>query len=81
MDLIKRWRNRQRQPATPEQYYNLFVQSPNGQAVLGDMMKAHHLMQPVFETDPYLTAFNDGERNAVLRILTILDDYEGGKNG
>lgn len=82
MELLKRWKAQKKKPATPEQYYNVFVQSPSGREVLGDMMKAHHIMSPVFEADPYHTAFRDGERNAVLRILTIIDDYEKGlRNG
>lgn len=76
--FLKFWKSQKREPATPEEYYNVFVQSPSGRHVLGDMMKASHMMEPVFEADPYHTAFRDGERNAILRILTILNDYERG---
>ena len=63
--------------AKPEQYYNLFQQSPNGREVLEDMMKAHHFYDSTFVAgDPYMSALMEGERNAVLRILTILKQYE-----
>lgn len=65
--------------ATPEQYYSLFKQSPNGQAILEDMMKAHHFFDSTFVADdPYMTMVREGERNAVLRILTILNQHEKG---
>lgn len=52
------------------------MQSPSGQAVLTDMMKAHKFLDTVFNDNPNVTAFNEGERNVILRILTILEEYE-----
>lgn len=63
--------------ATPEQYYNLFKVSPNGTKVLEDMMRAHFFFDSTFTPScPEETFIREGERNAVLRILTILDTYE-----
>lgn len=79
LNLLKLWKNRKKEPATPEEYYNTFSQSPSGRHVLTDMMKAHHVLSSSFEPDSYATAFREGERNTVLRILTILDEYERSK--
>ena len=65
-----------------EDYNNCFNVSPTGRAVLDDMEKAHFMKSSTFSPDPYETARNEGERNVVLRILTILREYEEGlKNG
>lgn len=61
---------------TPEQYNNVFNVSPSGRAILEDMMNAHSFHNTTFSVDPYTMAFKEGERNVVLRILTILDTYK-----
>ena len=76
LKIEKLLRSRKSRPATPEQYYQAFVQSPSGQAVLTDMMKAHHFLDSTFNPNPYETALAEGERNVILRILTILDEQE-----
>ena len=65
--------------ASPEEYRQTFQQSPSGMKVLEDMMKAHHFWTSTFEPDALATAFREGERNVVLRILTILDEHNKGK--
>ena len=67
----------------PEDYNSCFEVSPSGKKILEDMKKAHHFYNSTFSPDPYTTAFKEGERNVVLRILTILQNHqEGGtKNG
>ncbi|MCP4488999.1 MAG: hypothetical protein GY820_17055 [Gammaproteobacteria bacterium] len=40
--------------------------------VLMDLCEAHGVFDGGFSLDPIQNAFNAGERNAVLRILTIL---------
>lgn len=52
--------------------YKMVFGTPHGSRVLMDMMKTHGILQSSFDKDPYLTAFKEGERNAVLRILTVL---------
>lgn len=59
-----------------EDYYNLFTRNPTGIKVLEDMKAAHHCNGTEFDPDPRVHAFRSGERNVVLRILTILKDYE-----
>lgn len=52
--------------------YKLTFNSPHGEKVLMDMMKAHRMLQSSFSTDALQMAMWEGERNAVLRILSIL---------
>ena len=47
-------------------------ESPQVVEVLRDLCEAHGVFNGGFNTDPYLNAFGSGERNVVLRILTIL---------
>ena len=55
-----------------EAYHSVFT-SPNGKIVLNDMMKAHFVLQTTHvPMDAVATAHNEGERNAVIRILSIL---------
>ena len=61
---------------THEDYYNIFVQNPTGAKILKDMMHAHRFYGTTFSTNDLEMALNEGERNAVLRILTILKQYE-----
>ena len=53
--------------------YQGFFNSPEGQLVLEDMMKAHYVNQStVFDGDFTKAILREGERNVVLRILGIL---------
>jgi len=52
--------------------YKLFWESPEGRSVLADMCRAHGVFDGGFDPDPYMNAFNSGERNVVLRVITIL---------
>lgn len=54
-------------------YHTLFKETMQGKTVLADMMKAHHVFDSTFSSKPLEMAFREGERNVVLRILTILD--------
>ena len=53
-------------------YTDLF-DSPVGSAVLKDLCEAHGVFDGGFDPDPCINAFSSGERNVVLRILTILN--------
>ena len=53
-------------------YRDLF-NSPVGRVVLKDLCKAHSVFDGGFDTNSHINAFNSGERNVVLRILTILN--------
>ena len=45
---------------------------PQAREVLRDMCKAHHVFDAGFDADPLELARMAGERNVVLRILSIL---------
>lgn len=54
-------------------YQDVFdLESPQVQTVLNDLCKAHSVFDGGFDRDPYVNAFASGERNVILRILTIL---------
>jgi hypothetical protein len=62
-----------------EAYHRIF-DTPDGELVLEDMKKAHHVYDSSFNPQfPDLTVFNEGERNAVLRITAILNTKPGQK--
>ena len=55
-------------------YKMLFdIENPHALVVLKDMCAAHGVFDGGFTEEPYLHAFQAGERNAVLRILTFLN--------
>ena len=60
-------------------YKQVFNEEKDGvKEVLADMCSAHSVFNGGFSPDPYVNAFNSGERNVVLRILTILNlDHNG----
>ena len=54
-------------------FYKAFFKSKQGQRVLWDLMKTHHVLGSCFvkgDRDEYLV--REGERNVVLRILSLL---------
>jgi hypothetical protein len=54
-------------------HYQSFFATADGEKVLFDLMRTHHVIGSTFSKgDPYETAFKEGERNVVLRILSIL---------
>jgi len=54
-----------------QDYHTLF-NTALGKRVLNDMMSTHYVMNSTFHENPGITALREGERNVVLRILTIL---------
>lgn len=55
-----------------EAYHRAFT-GPEGKIVLHDLIKTHYILQTTHvPMDPVATAHNEGERNAVIRILSIL---------
>lgn len=56
-----------------ESYQKVF-RGPHGEEVLYDLMNTHWILRStaIGAKDQYEQAFREGERNAVLRILTIL---------
>lgn len=53
------------------QNYKDTFSSPHGQAVLKDLISTHQVMKSSFSSDPLEMARMEGERNVVLRILSI----------
>lgn len=54
------------------QDYQSTFSSPHGKRVLHDLMVAHHMMDPMMPADAFNLALKEGERNVVLRILSVL---------
>jgi len=54
--------------------YQRVFGSEEGKRVLYDMMEYHSFLKPTYEKgDPHETAFNEGGRNVILRILTYIN--------
>ncbi len=55
------------------QQYRFFFDMPEGRTILTDMSRAHGVFSSAFDPDPIELARMAGERNVVLRIMTILN--------
>lgn len=53
--------------------YKTVFNSKEGQKVLLDLMKSCHVMGTTFSSDPYETAYNEGARSVVLRIIKTIN--------
>ena len=60
-----------RQVARVQDYQQTFS-SPHGKRVLYDLMGVCHMLQPLNVSNPQVMAFEEGQRQVVLRILTYL---------
>jgi len=65
-------KKRVRRPVTQAIAYQAFFTSPDGKAILWDLMKNHNVIGSTFSKDTHEMALKEGERNVVLRILQIL---------
>lgn len=54
------------------QDYHTVFNTVAGKRVLNDLMKTHYVLNSTFNENQSVTFFREGERNAILRILTIL---------
>lgn len=52
--------------------YQAVFNTEVGKRVLYDLVKHHNVLNSTFDKDPHVHAFKEGERNTVLRILTLL---------
>jgi hypothetical protein len=68
----KQAKKRLRKPVDRAISYQSTFATPEGQKVLFDLMKEHHMIGSSFSKDAFEMAFKEGERNVVLRILNIL---------
>lgn len=55
--------------------YRALFNTPDGQEVLDDMMRVHHVMSPTLSKRPngIEMAYREGERSVILRILYLLN--------
>lgn len=49
--------------------YKRFFDTTDGKLILKDLMKSCHVLSSTMDKDPYETAFNEGARSVVLRII------------
>lgn len=54
-------------------YQHVFIKTEQGRRVLKDLMLAHSFVRPTFSENAMEMARNEGERNVVLRILSLLN--------
>lgn len=62
-----------RQSATLARKYQSVFSSPDGKAVLHDLMKAHGMLSSSYNGKFEDTVYNEGSRAVVLRIFKILN--------
>lgn len=53
--------------------YQTVFSSPDGKWVLDDLIKVHHILGPLPDRHPGEIHRAEGERNAILRIMSILN--------
>lgn len=54
-------------------YHDTFKHTVTGRAVLKDLMVVHGMLSSCFDPNPLEMARKEGERNVVIRILSILE--------
>jgi hypothetical protein len=70
--MDKENKRRSRRPVDRAISYQAVFSSAEGEKVLHDLMRQHHMLGSTFCKDPYDSAFKEGERAVVLRILQLL---------
>lgn len=61
-----------KQLGKPKDYKRVF-NTDAGKRVISDLIDTHFVMRSTIAATPEMTAFNEGQRNVVLRILTLLN--------
>lgn len=64
LDILRRQRRRRAD-------YSAAFHSEAGRRVLADLFRFCHMDQPSFAVDPFITAFNEGQRRVFLRIAAM----------
>lgn len=60
-------------PSQRRRDYEQIFESEAGKRILADMVRYAHILHPTYvKGDSHQTAFREGERNMVLRILSII---------
>lgn len=65
-------KSRADQAAAKVHDYKVVFGSEAGERVLYDLMRSAHVLSTTFSVEPCEMAMREGERNIVLRILTVL---------
>lgn len=71
--MDKRMKKLAEKSVTKISVYQKVFSGPDGQAVLLDLMAAHGMLQSTYTGDVHQMLIKEGERNAVLRILKLLN--------
>jgi hypothetical protein len=66
------WKRQKKQLDDAVHYKTTFT-SESGKIVLSDLIERNGILSTTFNEDPIVHAFNAGKREAILRILTILN--------
>jgi len=53
--------------------YKAVFDCPDGERVMKHLCKHFNVTNPKFSTDPYLTAFREGQRHVVMSILKYVN--------
>lgn len=62
---------------TPEDLraaYKFILESNDGEVIMEDLELRFHIRSPVFSSDPYETAFRDGQRSVILFMQNMLKE-------
>jgi len=71
-DSIELKKRSQRAIARVKDYKQIFS-TRAGKRVLADLIEVHYVLKPLFHpTNQHLSSLREGERNTVLRILSLL---------
>lgn len=65
LDAFQRYRQRKAD-------YAQTFSSEAGKRVLADLYRFCHMDQPSFAVNPFVTAFNEGQRRVFLRVMGVL---------
>ena len=60
---------------TPEDLraaYKFILESNDGEVIMEDLELRFHIRSPVFSSDPYDTAYRDGQRSVILFMQNML---------
>lgn len=62
---------------TKSRLYKRVFSGEDGSKVLQDLMANHYMAGTTLTSDSHITAFNEGQRNVVLRILKLVKEDIG----
>lgn len=66
-------KSRERKMVDSINRYKEVFHSENGRLILLDLLKSTNVIGTSFSPDPYETAFNEGQKAVVLRILRTIE--------